>query len=108
MKWEPITFEEVNELYETQKKELDATLARLLDYICIPIETCRIRRKKMIESVWVFAETENIVVFYEDVEEGFELGTKDDEGIITCKYSNQWTLGMCLHNLRVQLANQSG
>lgn len=107
MKWEPITFEEITELYETQKNELNGTLARLLDCICIPIEACRVKRKNLIESVWVVAETENTFVFYEDVEEGFEIGTKDNYGIITYKYSNQWTLSMCLHNLNIQLANKA-
>ena len=92
-------------LYEKEKKELDTTSARLLDYISVPVEACKVKRKELTESVWVVAESNDLVLFYEDVEEGFEIGRRNKEGIIIYDYSNQWTLGMALNNLNLQIAN---
>lgn len=106
MKWTPITLEDFSNLFEKEMKSLDGTLARLLDYISVPVTSERIQRYNQIENVWVMAESGDLVLFYDDVEEGFEIGRKEKDGLITCKYANQWTLEMALNNLRRQISEQ--
>ncbi|MGJ3243263.1 MAG: hypothetical protein ACFE0O_09960 [Opitutales bacterium] len=106
MKWTPITFEEFSKLFESEKKSLNGTLARLLDYVSVPVCSEKIERYNRIENVWVMAESGGLVLFYDDVEDGFEIGEKNEDGIITCEYANQWTLEMALNNLKDQLSEQ--
>ncbi len=106
MEWTPISFEDFSELFEREKKSLNTTLAKLLDYIGIPVVSEKIERHNQIENVWVVAETKEIVLFYDDVEEGFEIGRKNGKGIIICEYANQWTLEMALNNLKEQISEQ--
>ena len=83
MNWTPITFEEFSEIYEREKKSLNTTLTQLLNYISIPIVPQKIERYNAIENVWVMAESNDLVLFYDDVEEGFEIGIKKENSIIT-------------------------
>lgn len=96
--------EEFSDLFEKEKKSLNRTLARLLDDVSVPVTSEKIDRYSQLENVWVMAESGDLVLFYDDVEEGFEIGRRNENGIITCQYANQWTLEMALSNLKQQIS----
>ena len=100
MKWQPITKQELINLIEIQKEELTKGELNFYNQIKIDILTSKVERDGEIENVFVIAEFEDKIIFYEDVEEGFEITDKSIDGTIRYKYSNQYTLKHIINQLK--------
>lgn len=72
-----------------------AFLARVrIEPTLIPIE-----RSGQLERVYMIARTSDRVVFWEDVEEGWEVATPDEDGVIRSYGASQWELPWALREL---------
>ena len=83
--WQPVSRREFEELYETQRRQLSAELRDVFDRFAVPVTTAIIRRTEVAgdEFVFVVAKTPRGVLYYDDVEIGFEFSPVDRDGRIT-------------------------
>jgi len=59
----------------------------------------KIVRLGNVEEVFIVAEYKKHVLFYDDIDEGFEIGVLNEEGFLAYESSNQWSLKTALINL---------
>lgn len=96
MPWQPITATELLALIETQLCACEPTDIARFEQIRTPLRSTPVRRFDAIEHVFVMAEYQGTVLYYEDVEEGFNLSALDAQGFIATPGFNQWELGVAL------------
>lgn len=94
--WQPISLAELEELVakELQRcthNQKDAFARFRVQFYQVPIY-----RLGSLESVWVVAELPPGLLYYEDVEEGFELGVLGDDGALQNHGCNQYELSHAL------------
>lgn len=82
MDWSPVEKEELEALIAEQLADCDDRLVGIYRKIAVPLRKVPIHRLGAIEYVFVIAESENGVIYYEDVEEGFEWGMIGPDGAI--------------------------
>ena len=101
MKWESITRDELSSLIDVETIKLSSEQVAFFESIKTQLQKVSIDRAGNIEEVFIVATHEGKVLFFDDIEEGFEWGILDDNGIIQHKYANQWSLKMAIHNVDV-------
>ena len=90
--WSPATAEEVASIVERDLRECPEDLASLFQSIRIPLSAVPIVRFGNLEYVFVVAEKDGVVIYYEDLEEGFNLSRLAADGSIATPRCEQWKL----------------
>jgi len=94
MTWKPITRPEFDALVEAQIAELDATENRRLARYRVTPWLATIRRSEMAgdEKVYVIAQHGDTVLYFDDVEYGWNPSQIDSTGRILVRGGSQCTL----------------
>lgn len=90
--WLPATVDEVGKLVERELRACTPEMAALFAMIRVPIRAVSIMRSGAIEHVFVIAEQDGVVVYYEDVEDGFNVSRLAADGSIATPGHEQWRL----------------
>ncbi len=92
--WKPITDSEFADLFRNQYAELSEAQRNTLDQFRISFWKATIRRSKEMgdESVFVVAQKDDGVLYFDDVEYGFNISTVDTNGKILELGGSQNTL----------------
>ena len=99
MSWQSITAEELTALINSELIEFNQQMLSLFESIRVPLESVDIDRNGNIESVYVVAKFDGKILFYEDVEEGFEITTINENSVITEYGFNQFELKHVINQL---------
>src|SRR5689334_18347056 len=99
MDWRPITADELEKLIAAQLTRCSPAETAKFERIRVPFRAVPIRRSGNVEQVFVVAEHEGVVVYYEDVEEGFNLSQLDAQGFIASDDCQQWELRHAINHL---------
>lgn len=97
--WTPIPLDELKQIVDKQLATCDRNERALFEAHRVPPFQIPIRRFGRIEDVFAVARFGARVLYYEDVEEGFELSTPDEHGTIPEQGCNQFELPMVLKQL---------
>jgi hypothetical protein len=92
--WKPITDEEFTALFAEQYGELDSEERYVLERYRVSPWKAIIRRTEQAgdEHVFVVAQTTGGVLYYDDVENGFNVSCIDNSGRLTTPGCSQYTL----------------
>jgi hypothetical protein len=91
--------EELSSLLEAQLRLCTPEEQELFGRIRVPLLKTPIHRLGALEEVFVVAECCGGVIYYEDVEEGFEFSVLGPDGAIPVQGCNQFELGHVLRQL---------
>ena len=94
--WEPISAAELEELVAHQLNECPPQLAALFEKHRVPPFRAPIMRNGRMEHVFVVARRGNEVMYFEDVEDGFNFSPLSAEGHILEHWCNQHELKYAL------------
>jgi hypothetical protein len=100
MEWKPISLSELQNQIETTEVDLKGELANF--WQLIKIEPTKWSEKEYGDEgngFWVVAITKTKVVWYNDIEEGFNISDYDTHGQINGYYSNEDELRWALATL---------
>ncbi|QIL90512.1 hypothetical protein GNX18_12655 [Microbulbifer sp. SH-1] len=100
MKWQPITEAELEKVIELQCSDLDQGDLEYFESIRVPLTYIKIERWGNSELVFMVAKSGSSVVYYEDIEEGFEISGLNEEGVVIGSSKNQFTLEHVVNQLR--------
>lgn len=95
-KWQPATVDEVNQIVARDLKACDAEQVEAFKTYQVRAFTAPILRYGKMESVVVVARNGDRVIYYEDVEGGFNVSPVSPEGILQ-HYCDQNELGLALN-----------
>ena len=101
-RWTPATTEEIAAIIERDLSECSEDLVALFESIRTPMRAVPITRYGKSEFVYIVAERNGVVVYYEDVEEGFNLAELATDGAIATPGYEQWQLQHALRQLEAQ------
>ena len=96
-KWRPATVDEVKSIVEKDLTACDAEQLVAFSSFAVPPHVAPIIRYGKIESVVVIARRGNEVIYWEDVEEGFQVSPINPDGRILEHWCNQDDLGLALN-----------
>ena len=93
--WKPITEDEFRALLESQEKDLSEEERQAFQEFRVPLRTATIVRNRETgnERVFVVASCAHGVLYFDDVEYGFNMSATDDCGMILRPGGSQFTLG---------------
>ena len=97
--FEPLTEKELTALVKEQKSFLSEKELSFFNSIAVPLEKAKIDRSGNIESVFIVAKYCGKIIFYEDVEEGFEITEIDGSGVIKNYGASQFELKHIINQL---------
>ncbi|HEL2980661.1 TPA: hypothetical protein UMB92_003545 [Stenotrophomonas maltophilia] len=95
--WLPITRDELEALIARQLQDCSPIQRATFESLRVPFRMVRLHRLGMIEWVWVVAQLPGGLLYYEDVEEGFEVGTPGEDGVLPNRGCSQLALTHVLH-----------
>ena len=95
--WTPASADDVASIVARELSQCPKALIELFNSIGVPPRSVSILRSGVTESVFVVAERNGTVIYYEDVEEGFNISPLAEDGSIATPGYHQW--GIC-HALR--------
>jgi hypothetical protein len=98
--WVPISWEALRELIVAQVADCSADLRVIFERYRVPPFRTPINRTGKTESVFVVAQKGELVIYYEDVEEGFNLSPISRDGWILDPGCNLDDLELALAKLR--------
>ena len=91
-RWRPINLDDLECLVDKQLLSCSPDQQLLFEEYRVPFYHRPINRMGKIELVYVVAWLGDEALYYEDIEDGFELGRPDAEGIIPSRGGNQYEL----------------
>ncbi|WP_431263264.1 hypothetical protein ACQ859_25170 [Roseateles chitinivorans] len=97
--WTPISAEELADLVQAELRQCTPAQAEAFSNHRVPFYQVPIPRGDATESVFVIAHLQGKVLYYEDVEDGFELSALSPEGAIASPGYNQFELRHVLSQL---------
>lgn len=97
--WQPITVEELNALIAEQLVDCSADQQEFFERFKVAPYLVPIARLGNTETVFVVAKAGDFVLYYEDVEEGFNISGLSPDGAIATPRCEQWELRRALVNL---------
>ena len=100
MSWMPISKDELENEIAFQCKEMSDDELAYFNKIRVKLEPIKIERCGNTETVFVVAKAGAAIIFYEDIEEGFEITELNEQGVISCYGANQFTLQQIIKRLR--------
>jgi hypothetical protein len=95
--WQPATVEEVNEIIARDLKECDAQQLATFDKYRIEPFFAPIVRYGQTESVVVVARNGDQVIYYEDLDDGFNVSPMSADGRVVEHWCNQDELRFALN-----------
>jgi hypothetical protein len=99
MNWSPISEVELKDLILEQLTPLNKAESEFYEAIKVPFRKVFIERSGALEKVFIVAELPDGVVFYEDVEEGFEFTVLNTLGVISDYSASQLELSHVIRQL---------
>jgi len=96
MLWAPITKNELQDIIDQQLSECTHDLIAIFNEYRVPLILAPIVRYENVEGVFVVARKNNNVLYFEDVEEGFNFSPINEEGLILEHWCNQDSLRFAL------------
>lgn len=97
--WQPISAEELEALVVRQLSECSVEQKQFFEQCKVAPYLAKIERSGTVETVFVVARTGNIALYYEDVEEGFNISELHPDGSISNPGWEQWELCHALWHL---------
>jgi len=97
--WKPVTFVELAALIAAQLADCSAEQRQFFERIKVAPRLVPIDRGGNIERVFVVAEVRDLALYYEDVEEGFNISILGLSGEIASPSYEQWELCHALSRL---------
>ena len=97
--WQPISVEELEALIAAQLFDCSPEQRQLFDRCKISPHLTKIDRLGTTETVFVVARAGDLVMYYEDVEEGFNISSLLTDGSIASPGCEQWELRHALGHL---------
>ena len=97
MEWKPASIEIVESIVQADLAECDQEQVSAFDRYAIPLCRAPIVRYGKAESVIVVARRGEEVIYWEDVEEGFNVSPIAPDGRILVHSCNQDDLGLALN-----------
>lgn len=97
MNWQPATLDDVKEILRTDLIDCDALQTDAYNKYAVEPYLAPIKRYGSIESVVVVARHKDQVMYYEDIEEGFNISPLGPDGDILEHWCNQDSLGFALN-----------
>jgi len=94
--WQPITVVELEALVADQLPNCSPSQQVAFASYRVPFYSVAFQRGRALEQVLVVAELPSGLLYYEDVEEGFEVGALDADGILQGHGCNQLELAYAL------------
>jgi len=98
--WRAISAEEMQALIEKQLAECDAEGRALFQRIRLTPRKVIFDRGRFQENVFVVAQVDGKVLFFDDIEDGFEVGTPDADGVLRGVGLGQFELRHALAQLQ--------
>jgi len=95
--WQPATIEEVDQIVVRDLKACDAEQLAAFDKYRVEPLSAPIVRYGQLESVVVVARNGDQVIYYEDVEDGFNVSPISSDGRVLEHWSNQDELRFALN-----------
>ncbi len=92
--WKPITDSEFDDLFSAEYAELDEAQRKIFEQFRIPFWKATIRRSEMYgdEVAFIVSQKDDGVLYFDDVEYGFNISTVDNEGKILDPGGSTYTL----------------
>lgn len=92
--WKPISEEDFKIFFKEQYRELDAYERQVFERYKVDFWKAIITRSKMAgdEYVYVVAQNQDGILYFDDVEYGFNIATVDDTGRVLTPGGSQFTL----------------
>jgi hypothetical protein len=97
MKWTPTSIEAVRKIIQDDLAECDVAQAAAFGRYAVEPYPAPILRNGKIERVFVVARRGDDVIYWEDVEEGFNISPLAPDGQILEHWCNQDALGLALN-----------
>jgi hypothetical protein len=97
MKWKPATLSEVGDIVKAELEKCDLEQIATFRRVSIEPYFAPIRRYGKLENVVIVAQKLNEVMYWEDVEEGFNISPLANDGLILEHWCNQDDLGVALN-----------
>jgi len=94
--WQPISLAELQELVTKELQRCTQNQKEAFTRFRVPFYRVSIHRFGNFESVWIVAKLPRELLYYEDAEEGFELGVLDEDGALQDHGCNQYNLSHAL------------
>ena len=89
MEWKPASIEEVKNIVETDLANCDGEQLTIFRRYAVDAHLAPILRCGRMESVVIVARNRNEVIYWEDVEEGFNVAPIAEDGRILEHWCNQ-------------------
>ncbi|MDR6841758.1 hypothetical protein [Pseudoxanthomonas sacheonensis] len=102
--WIPITAQELEALLERELSRCSDEQRQYFTRISTGLREAKIERFGLIENVFVVAQDKGIALYYEDVEEGFNLSPLTMDGAIASPGWEGWELHHALYHLAAQVS----
>jgi hypothetical protein len=99
--WEPMTEQELEALIARQLQDCSPQQQAAFALLRVPIHPVRLHRLGLIEPVLVVAQFAQGLLYFEDVEYGFEIGVPGADGVLPAGGCNQLELVHALNRLGV-------
>lgn len=90
--WRPITVVELEALVAEQEARCSPAQRTAFASCRVSFYSAPFQRSHALEQVLIVAKLPSGLLYYEDVEEGFEVGALDADGILQDHGCNQWEL----------------
>ena len=97
--WIPISRDELEELLSAQLTECSPEHAEQFARLRVPFRTASVMRGGASESVFIVAQLEEMAIYYEDVEDGFNVSEVAPDGSIVTPGFEQWTIADAIQYL---------
>lgn len=97
--WEPMTVQELEALIARQLQDCSPQQQAAFALLRVPIHPVRLHRLGLIEPVLVVARFPQGLLYFEDVEYGFEIGVPGADGVLPTGGCNQLELVHVLNRL---------
>lgn len=94
--WQPVSLAELQELVSKELQRCTQNQKEAFTLFRVPFYQVPVHRFGKRESVWVVAKLPSALLYYEDVEEGFELGILDEDGALQDHGCHQYELSHVL------------
>ena len=104
MQWSPISKEELEVLIDAELAECTLAERKFFEQCRTPFRAASIERSGRHESVFIVAEHRALAMYYEDVEEGFNLSLLRVDDSIAQPGFEQWSLREALNQLMLAWA----
>jgi hypothetical protein len=101
MNWTPINREELTGLISAATADLDAPSRRFWELICVPPAKWKLSPwGDLGGGFWIVAILGTNVIWYNDIEDGFNISRFDTVGVIAEYFCNHDELQHSVHSLR--------